>query len=226
MAASLLSMGHGLIAFVRRTPSAALLVVQLAGVLLYPFMEGTGAGRPLFAFFGMLVLALALLVIRQTPFLSWVSLLIAAPAAVLLVAQVFVQSRVLFAWSSGFEAVLYLYAAFSMLAYMLADRWVTLDELFAIGTVFTLMAWAFAYVYVVMQAVDPRSFSGTGQELHSWTDLLFLSFTILTGTGMSDILPVTGHAKSVVMLEQVVGLLYIAMIVTRLVGLQAMRRKG
>lgn len=215
-----------MIAFVRRTPSAALLVVQLGGVLLYPFMESTTVGRPLFAIFGMLVLALALLVIRMTPFLTWVSLLIAAPAAILLVAQVVSQSRVLFAWSSGFEAVLYFYAAFSMLAYMLADRWVTMDELFAIGTVFTLMAWAFAYVYVVLQALDPGSFRGGGNDVHTWTDLLFLSFTTLTATGMSDILPVTGHAKSVVMLEQAVGLLYIAMVVTRLVGLQAMRRRS
>jgi hypothetical protein len=57
-------------------------------------------------------------------------------------------------------------------------------------------------------------------------DMLFVSFTVLTGTGMSDILPVTGHARSVVMIEQVIGLLYVAMVVTRLVGLQAMRKRA
>jgi hypothetical protein len=29
----------------RREPSAVLFAAQLAGVLLYPFMEGTGPGR-------------------------------------------------------------------------------------------------------------------------------------------------------------------------------------
>jgi hypothetical protein len=214
-----------MVAFVRRTPSAALLVVQLLGVLLYPFMEESSAGRAAFSIFGLLVLSLALLVVRMTPFLSWVSLLIAAPAVVLLAAQIFTDNEALFAWSSGFEAVLYFYAAFSMLAYMLTDTRVTMDELFAIGAVFTLMAWGFAYVYVVLLAVDPQSFGPGATDAHSWTDMLFLSFTILTGTGLSEIMPTSGHAKSVVMIAQVVGLLYVAMVVTRLVGLQAMRKR-
>lgn len=88
----------------------------------------------------------------------------------------------------------------------------------------TLLAWAFAYVYVTLQALDTNSFAG-GQP-HSWIEMLFLSFTILTGTGMSDILPSTGHAMSVVMVEQAVGLFYVAMVVTRLVGLQAMPRRA
>ncbi|HSE07507.1 MAG TPA: ion channel [Nocardioidaceae bacterium] len=218
-------MGRGVVAFVRQTPSAALLVAQLLGVLLYPFMEATPGGRPAFAIFGILVLSLAVVVARTSPFLSWVSTLIAAPAMVLLVLQVFTDSYTLFAWSSAFEAVLYFYAALSMTAYMLNDRRVTMDELFAIGTVFTLLAWAFAYVFVVLQALDPGSFSASDGEVHSWVDMLFLSFTVLTGTGMSDILPLTGHAKSVVMVEQAVGLFYVAMVVTRLIGLQAMRKQ-
>src|SRR5690349_15062660 len=41
-----------LIAFLRRTPSAGLLLVQLAGVLLYPWMESSPRGRALLAAFG------------------------------------------------------------------------------------------------------------------------------------------------------------------------------
>jgi hypothetical protein len=213
------------IGFVRRTPSAALLAAQLVGILAYPFMEQTFTGRAVFAIFGIMVLSLAVLVVRITPFMSWVSVLIAVPAMLLLAVQVFTANRALFAWSSGFEAVLYFYAAGSMMAYMLSDTRVSLDELFAIGTVFTFLAWAFAYVFVVLQAVDPGSFALESDEVHSWVDMLFLSFTVLTGTGMSDILPASGHAKSVVMVEQVVGLFYVAMVVTRLIGLQAARKR-
>src|SRR5687768_8309046 len=91
----------------RRAPSALLLVVQLAGVLLYPFMEESDAGRAGFAVFGILVLVLAVLAIRSSPFLSWVSMLVAAPAVVLLSIQIFTAQEELFPWSSGFEAVLY-----------------------------------------------------------------------------------------------------------------------
>lgn len=215
----------GVIAFVRHTPSAALLAAQLVGVLAYPFMERTTVGRAAFAIFGIMVLSLALIVVRSTPFLSWVSVLIAAPAMVLLTVQVFTQNETLFAWSSGFEAVLYFYVAMSMLAYMLQDTHVSRDELFAIGVVFTLFAWAFAYVFVVLQALDPASFTTEGGPTRTWMELLFLSFTTLTSTGLSDIVPLTGHARSVVMLEQLGGVLYIAMVVTRLVGLQSIRKR-
>lgn len=214
------------VGFVRRTPSALLLVVQLAGVLLYPFMEGTSVGSPAFAMFGILVLVLAVLAIRATPFLSWVSLLFAAPAVVLLAIQVFTAQEELFPWSSGFEAVLYFYAAMSMLAYMLEDTHVDTDELFAIGAVFTLLAWAFAYVYVVLQALAPGSFAADGAGTRTWMELLFLSFTTLSSTGLSDITPVSGHARSVVMLEQVAGVFYIAMVVTRLIALKSARARG
>jgi hypothetical protein len=122
--------------------------------------------------------------------------------------------------------VLYFYAAMSMLAYMLEDTHVDTDELFAIGAVFTLLAWAFAYVYVVVQALQPGSFGGGGQGTRSWMELLFLSFTTLSSTGLSDITPTAGHARSVVMIEQVAGVFYIAMVVTRLVSLKVARTRG
>jgi hypothetical protein len=199
--------------------------MQLVGVLLYPVMEATSVGRAAFSIFGLAVLALAIVTIRATPFVSWVAMLIAAPSVVLLAIQVFTAQGHLFAWSAVFEAILYFYAAMSMLAYMLADQRVTTDELFAIGAVFTLLAWAFAYVYVVLQALDPASFAGTDSGTRSWMELLFLSFTTLSSTGLSDIYPTTGHARSVVMIEQVAGVFYIAMVVTRLVGLRSVRSK-
>lgn len=215
-----------LIAFVRRTPCAVLLAAQLIGVLLYPFLEDSFAGRQLFALFGLVVLALAIIAIRATPLLSWVAILIALPAVVLLVVQVVSSNESLAPWASGFEAVLYAYAAAAMLAYMLDDDHVTTDELFAIGAVFTLLAWAFAHLYVVVQAVDPGAFTAAvnASADRSWTELLFLSFTTLSSTGLSDVVPITGHARSVVMIEQVAGLFYIAMVVTRLVGMNAARK--
>ena len=215
--------------FLRRTPCLVLLVVQLAGVLLYPFMESTYAGQAAFALFGLLVLALIVLALRVTPFLTWVAVLFATPSAVLLLLSVFSSDRSLFAWSAGFEMVVYFYAAGSMLAYMLRDEDVTTDELFAIPAVFTLLAWAFAYLYVVLQALDPGGFNPGGEGSRTWMELLFLSFTTLSSTGLSDITPISGHARSVVMLEQVAGVFYIAMVVTRLVALRgrsSVRRSG
>ena len=54
-------------------------------------------------------------------------------------------------------------------------------------------------------------------------ELLFLSFTTMSSTGLSDVVPVTPFARGLVMLEMVAGLGYVAMVVSRLVGLTVMR---
>ena len=84
------------------------------------------------------------------------------------------------AYSSALEAVLYFYAAGALMAWMLADHEVTKDELFAVGATFTLVAWGFAYAYIVCQAVDPGS---------------FIAATTRTGTAVDGApLPILHHA--------------------------------
>jgi hypothetical protein len=215
-----------LLRLLKNEPSAVLLAVQLAGVLLYPFMEGSGVGRALFSVFGVIVLALVLLAVRSTPALFWVSALMGAPALVLLLIQAITRDDALLPYSSGFEAVLYIYAAGALIAYMLADHEITRDELFAVGATFTLVAWGFAHAFVVWQAIEPGSFTAAvdPHAQRSWMELLFLSFTTLSSTGLSDVVPVQPFARGLVMIEQLAGIGYVAMVVSRLVGLTVMRR--
>ena len=55
-------------------------------------------------------------------------------------------------------------------------------------------------------------------------ELLFLSFTTLTSTGLSDVVPVTAHARAVSMIEQLAGVGYVALFVSRIVGLTISRQ--
>ena len=203
-----------------------LFFTQLAALLVYPAMEGNEVGRALFSVLGIGFLGLVVLAVRSSPTWTWLGLLLAAPASVLLLAQAVSGSDALLPYSSALEAVLYFYAAAGLIAYMLADHEITRDELFAVGATFTLVAWAFAYVYFVCQAAAPVSFTAavrpTGDR--SWVELLFLSFTTLSSTGLSDVVPIRPFARSLVMLEQVGGVAYVAMVVSRLVGLTVMRR--
>jgi hypothetical protein len=210
---------------VRREPSALLLAGQLLGVLLYPFMEGSDVGRALFSVFGIAILGLVVLAVRSTPGLNRVAVGLGIPATILLLIQAITGSNDLLAYSSAFEALLYFYAAGAMVAYMLADRVITRDELYAVGATFTLVAWAFAYTFTVCQAVYSGSFTAAenpGAD-RSWMELLFLSFTTLSSTGLSDVVPVDANARSIVMIEQLAGLAYLAIVVSRLVALTVHR---
>jgi predicted neutral ceramidase superfamily lipid hydrolase len=194
----------------RRQPSAILLAVQLAGLLVYPFLQGNDVRRSLFSVFGIAVLGLVLLAVRSSPALTWVGVALGAPATILLVIQAITTSDTLLPWSSAFEAVLYFYAAGALIAYMVEDPEVTRDELYAVGATFTLVAWGFAYVFTVCQAIEPHSFTAAvdPQGERSWMELLFLSFTTLTSTGLSDVVPIKAFARSLVMIEQLAGVGY------------------
>ena len=230
---------------VRHHPSGVLLAGQLAVVLAYPFLEGSTPGRAVLGVVQMVVVFTAVAAVRLTPALSWVALLLGLPAMVFAVLEAVQQdtdwivltSAMVFAvleavepdtdWivltSALVHAPFYLYVSYAMIRYLFHDDRVTRDELFATGAAFTVVAWAFAYVYAAAQVVWPGSFVGADGRHQEWFSLLFLSFTNLTSVGLSDVLPVDAHARSLVMVEQVVGVLYVAMVVARLVGLTVVR---
>ncbi|MDL5365722.1 ion channel [Xanthomonas sp. NCPPB 2654] len=205
----------------RRHPSALLLGVQLLGLLLYPLMEDTAAGRALFGAFGIVVLALAVWVVNRSPSMLWIAWCLAVPSVVLSIAAAMLDSVTLGAFAQLLESLLYFYTAVSLIAYMLQDHEVTRDELYAAGATFTLLAWAFAFAFSVCQQWLPGSFTAAvdASSPRTWMELLYLSFSVLSGVGLSDVVPVKPLARSLVMLEQFAGVMYIALVVSRLIGL-------
>jgi hypothetical protein len=211
---------------VRYHPSAFLLAAQLLSLMLYAAFDGIHSGRALLGAFGILVLALAVWVVSRSPATNWIAWALAAPAFVLSVLSALFVDPSLLVWSSLLEAALYFYAAGSLIAYMMQDQRVTVDELFAAGATFTLIAWGFAYVYLVCQIWDLGSFVGGTRpgEPRTFIELLFLSFTNLSAAGLGDVIPITSSARVLVMLEQFAGVAYIAVVVSRLIGLTIVAR--
>jgi hypothetical protein len=204
----------------RRHPSAFLLAAQLLSLLLYPSMDNTQGGRLLFGAVALVVIPLAVWVVNRSRSVTGVAWLLAVPAIVLTVIGVLSGHARLLPWSASLEALLYFYAAGSLIHYMLRDLLVTTDELFAAGATFTLLAWGFAYAYFACQAWLPGSFTGLEPgRARSWLELLFLSFSNLSATGSGDVIPVGSVARVLVMLEQFAGVGYIAAVVSRLIGL-------
>ena len=212
--------------YARRHPSAVLLLAQLGAFLLYPWMESSPRGRTLFGVFGLLVLGLVLRVVRRTSWTTWVAVVLAMPVLLMSVISLFAPHPELAVAMAALEAAVYFYAAGSLITYMLQDLVTTTDELFAAGATFTLVAWAFAFVFLVLQWFNPASFGGPpgSESARSWMELLYLSVIVLSSVGLSDVTPATPMARGVVMLEAFIGVMYMALVVSRLIGLIAMKR--
>ena len=201
----------------KRHPSAILLLVQMLGVLLYPFIEDTKIGQAGLNVFGVIVLAMTIRTVHKTPGPTWIAVALAVPVLLLLGLQTFFNMSGLLPWSSALEAVFYFFAAGSLIAYMMEDYQTTGDELYAAAATFTLLVWAFTHLFVMTQALQPGAFSNDGTT-RTWSDLNHLSFALLTGTGMGNIVAVSSHARSLASIEMVTGLMYLAAVVTRLIG--------
>ncbi|MEG0195553.1 MAG: ion channel, partial [Stenotrophomonas sp.] len=153
------------------------------------------------------------------------ALLLAIPAVVFSIAAALLGRPALGITAQLLESLLYFYTAGALIAYMLQDHKVTRDELFAAGATFTLLAWAFAFAFSVCQQWYPGSFHGSSNGAQrTWMELLYLSFSLLSGVGLSDVVPLHPQARALVMLEQFSGVMYVALVVSRLVGLTMLRR--
>ena len=99
----------------------------------------------------------------------------------------------------------YFYTGYGLLRYMFADNWVTRDELYATGPPSPWWRGG-TYLYVAVQFIWPNSFTIYGEAdpgTRTWFELLYLSITTMTSTGLSDIIAVTPHARSFVLLQQI-----------------------
>ncbi len=208
----------------RYPASAFLLAAQLVSLVLYAVFETNPSGRALLGAFGVLILALVVWVIKRSAMMPWITWILVAPAFVLSLLSSFYLNQTLLMWSSLLEGILYFYGAGSLIAYMMEDYRVTTDELFAAGATFTLIAWGFAFIYLACQIWFPGSFTGLNfpGEPRTFVELLSLSFANLSATGLGDILPITSAARVLVMLEQFAGVAYIAVVVSRLIGMTIM----
>ncbi|HUI12186.1 MAG TPA: potassium channel family protein [Xanthobacteraceae bacterium] len=89
-------------------------------------------------------------------------------------------------------------------------------------------ALVFFTIYRLMEVLLPRSFSNlphSGSEFGSGAALLYFSFTTLTSLGFGDITPVHPLARSLANLEGVIGQLYPATLLARLVSLEIEHRR-
>jgi len=177
---------------------------------------------------GLSALALLMVanVIRESPIFNTVGLALVVLAIALSSLATWAGMSQLTPWANIVESAAYFYAAAGMVLYMLEDHFVSADELFAAAAVFTLLAWAFAFLYSACQFWSPKSFTAAvnSEAPRTWLELLFLSFTSLSSTGLGDIIPVSPPARVISSIQMFTGVMYMALVVSRLVGM--VPRKG
>lgn len=215
--------------FVRlfRRPSFDLLFSLVVLILLQPFAETVRGGVPLIAALHVVVLVMAVRLVTSVPERTGIWLL-ATPTLLLLLASYYFDRPAVVLANFAMLVVFYAFVISRLFAYVFRDEFATVDDLFAATCIYVLMAMLFACVYASLELLAPGSFAvpaayGTNGAASYW-DLLYFSFTVLTSTGFGDIHPLARQARAVAVIQQVVGVMYVAILIARLTGMTRLRR--
>lgn len=130
-------------------------------------------------------------------------------------------------------AVFCLYTAIVILRHVLSFGPLYADRVHAALSVYILLALAWAGAYAMIEILAPGSFSAPvaaggkpAEGSYLLAEMLHLSIATLTSTGYGDVTPIAPFARSLSQLEQLTGVFYIAVLISRLIGLYPMEDRG
>lgn len=204
-----------------RSPSRTLFLVQLFALLLYPFIDENRIGQVLSTALSVGVLSVAVWMVHRSPRPGWIAGVLAVVGVGAWTAHSATGNVALAVIGAGGYAAAYFYAAASLITYMMGDERATRDELWAAGATFMLFTEAYAWLFMLCQQLQPEAFLAPGgvKQALTWVELMFLSATNFSATGLSDIMPLSPHARTIAIVEQWNGVMYMALIVSRLAGM-------
>jgi hypothetical protein len=170
----------------------------------------------------------AVAAIGRTALSFLIAVLLAAPAAgfqLLAIVSGEPEKNLALSWS--FAAALYAATIAYLLGYVLRRDVMTTDKLWGAAAAYMMIGVLWMYFYGIVQYLHPGSFSvgGTAKPL-SVIDLMYFSFTVLTSTGFGDISPVAPQARAICVLQQIVGILFVAILIARLAGVYPSSDRG
>jgi hypothetical protein len=216
------------LAYVRRNRCSALVGVLCIFILLNPLIAASVVGATVLAtsLFAILLLAVWALRVRR-PFVWGLA------ALAFLTVDALVADRLGETWIK--PVALAATAAFvstvtvALLRYVLDRRAITTDKVFGAVAAYILIALSFASVFGLLQVFEPHAFNATiahGPDGRlNWSDLMYFSFTVLTSTGFGEITPATPFARALIVIEQVLGVMYVAFLVARLANMYGREKR-
>ncbi len=206
----------------------SLLITELVLILGYPFTEGTALHAEMFRLLAVLVFCASLYAVLGRGRVTLFAFLLGVPAIAIHIANAvgYLRSWQLISLVLGVAFLAFVTAVFIWT--VVSAPSVTGDTLAGAVAAYLLVGITYGLAYGLIAHLSPESFRETvipGRVVQP-SEFIFFSFVTLTTVGYGDIVPLGAHARSVVILEAVTGIMYPAVLIGRLIGLHGSRRTG
>jgi len=196
-----------------------LFLAMLALMIALPFLSGTPRGRVIGNLCNLIVLVTAVAAVGRSMPSFVIAVLLALPVLPFQLLALKSGEQGYFALTWGFGAAFYAFALVHLLHYVLRKDRLTSDKLYGAVAAYMMIAILWALLYGVLQYFYPGaySFGGTPKTL-DMGELIYFSFSVLTTSGFGDITPMVIQSRFLAVLEQVTGVMYVAILIARLTG--------
>lgn len=193
-----------------------LLISLLTMILMFPLMDEKTFGRFLFSIFFLLILLGIFYSFKGSKSVLIFMLLGLFVFGVNLADVHFKQLDIL---SRAISILFYVYAIMLCCKDIYTSKQITTDILLGSICVYLLIGICFALSFMILQLLNVNTLihQASALPISKPTDFYYFSFITLATVGFGDIVVQTDFAKSVVMIEGIVGILYVAIMVARLV---------
>lgn len=110
---------------------------------------------------------------------------------------------------------------------VIRTRRVTIQTMYGTVCVYLLVGMTFGNLFDLIETLHPGSFQVNVDTVAptpiGWRTLIFFSFMTLTTIGLGDVTPATTQTQSLTAIEGVMGVLYVAVLIARTVGIYSGR---
>ena len=213
---------HKTVSIWRKEEGASLLLVFLLAHLFFVsflrawFPKLAPASAAVFA----LLFVVGVLVVFRSTWAKAAGCVVAGAAIALEVAHAVSGADPFAAWRAGASCVMIAIFAAVTLVRVFAPGPVTAHRLVGAVSAYLLVGLAFALAFEWLEIARPGSFqAGPDPGEGAYPALLYFSFVTLTTVGYGDVLPLSQQARALANLESLIGILYPAVLIGRLVSL-------
>ncbi len=200
-----------------------LLLSLIVVVVLTPFFNLFPGGIFLRDLAFIAVIVAAVWDIARTPRLLMIGITLGVPVLVVRLTSMMGDSHepLLKGAVDGLGILFFSYIVFEIVWDITTSTDVTNDTIRGAFCAYLLIGLAWASAYQLVDLLQPGAINiGAGAESAQAQNYTYYSFVVLTTLGFGDITPVSGVARSLTWIEAVVGQLFIATIIARLVGVR------
>jgi hypothetical protein len=191
-------------------------------MVLSPFITSGFLGRIVYLIVATSILLSGAYASSSEPRNVAIALLLSVPTFVTNSADVFAPTPAIHVAGRVSLMAFDVYVLVLVLRRVLRTRVITLDEIYGALSVYVLIGIVWGVAYQLLDLAAPASFhrSFDAGEI----DLIYYSFVTLMTVGYGDISPASATARSLTVLEALVGVVYMAVFISRLVGMHAQSR--